>query len=224
MKQFGFILFIYIFAVNIVAGASVDIAPPIWRGGLNSTFQLWDFGANIRMPVPDLVNNCFGEPSLIVVPTKPWFSSWGGHQGIWHLSGAISVEIPNNSVENLYKLIQIQFVWASEDGSSTPCFSVEANRLDGTMIPENDIVLLSQSNTLLEPTNVSEAGEYWYHTTALFKVQPNPAIETVNIGSAIMVDALVIDTICIPEPATMIFFTIGVFVTLKKRNISKMMQ
>jgi hypothetical protein len=172
------------------------------------------------MPLPGYLDNGYGYPSLCIIPTKPWFSGWGGHQGIWHLSGAISVEIPNNPIENIYKLLQIQFIWASEDGLSVPCISLEAYLANGNAIPANNILLLDQTDIQLEKTGVNGAGEYWHHTTALFKIIPNPATETFNIGSAIMVDGLIIDTICIPEPTTMFFLIIGT-VVFKKAYLKK---
>ncbi|MFA6176853.1 MAG: hypothetical protein WC765_09785, partial [Phycisphaerae bacterium] len=68
------------------------------------------------------------------------------------------------------------------------------------------------------PTGVSGAGEYWYHTTYLFEVRPNPIVEYVTIGSAVWVDELVIDTLCMPEPATVGLLCDGALGMLRKRK------
>jgi len=180
----------------------IDQSAPAWRYSANSTVQGWEFGTNSKFPAPDLINNPYGEPSIMIAPTKPWFATWGGHQGVWHLSGVVLTDIANNPVENLYKLVQVQFVWASEDNVSIPCVTISANLSDGSAVPETDIVLLSKTDTQLEATQMPSAGQYWYHSAYLFKIIPNPAYESISVGSAIVIDGLVIDTICIPEPLT----------------------
>ena len=44
----------------------------------------------------------------------------------------------------------------------------------------------------------------WYLSTYEIRLSPNPSTETINIGGAIMVDELVIDTQCVPEPSSLL--------------------
>jgi len=78
----------------------------------------------------------------------------------------------------------------SEKDSATP----------GTVI--NEI----QLDPTLEPP---PADDFWYHTTFLIHLEPNPDFEIVKIDGAVMVDEIVIDTICIPEPSTVALLILG---------------
>ena len=185
-----------------------DIYPPSWRGDEGSTYQQWEFLTGDTTPSPDYLQNPYGQPALTVYPTHPYWVTWGGRPGVWQLSGAIEVEIPNNPVENDYKLLQIQMTWAASfPVPIEPFVFIEAEDINGQ--PLSSIDLLSETDVILGPTNELGAGEFWHHTTYLYLILPNPIIETVYISGSILVDELVIDTICIPEPATLGLLGLG---------------
>ena len=48
-----------------------------------------------------------------------------------------------------------------------------------------------------------DLGYGWYETTFKWEIRPNPPDEFFVIGGNILVDELVIDTWCIPEPTTL---------------------
>ncbi len=87
-----------------------DLYPPAWRGQPGSTFQQWEFSTPNPTPLPDLMLNPYGTPSLHAYPgtSQNWVDQWGGRQGMWPLSGTIEVTIPNSTVANPYKDIRVQ--------------------------------------------------------------------------------------------------------------------
>lgn len=202
-----------------VAGAvrADDINAPSWRGDEGSTYQQWEFLTDDLTPPPDYLYNPYGPPAMTIYPTHPYWDVWGGMDGVWQLSGAIGVEIPNNPVGNEYKLIQIQLTWAATFPVPVePVVIIEAQDVTGQ--PVSSIELLGETEIILGPTNETEGGDLWYHTTYLYSIMPNPMIENIYISGTIMVDELVIDTICIPEPVTLALLVIGGLALLRRRK------
>ena len=182
-----------------------DLNPPtMWqRGEAGSTFQQWEFLTDDETPAPDFLDNPYGTPILTVYPAHPWEAEWGGHLGVWPLSGAIQTEIPNNKVQNDFKLLQIQLTWSTElPIPVSPVVIIESD-------PTGELTLLDETTISLGLTGVPGAGSDWYHSTYLYEIVPNPNFETITISGTIMVDELVIDTICVPEPATMSLLGLG---------------
>ena len=186
-----------------------DINPPtIWqRGDQGSSFQQWEFLTDDETPAPDFLDNPFGTPILTVYPAHPWEEEWGGRPGVWPLSGAIQAGIPNNLAQNDFKLLQMQLTWSSEYPVPVePVIIIES--------PIGEATLIEETTIPLGPTGVPGAGSDWFHTTYLYEIIPNPNYETITISGSIMVDELVIDTICPglynpPEPATLSLLGLG---------------
>lgn len=195
-----------------------DLNPPEWRYEPGSTFAAWEFLDDDITPVPDqLYNSDLNDPLLQVSAVLPWEEQWGGRQGVWALSGEIEAIIDNYPTINDYKLIQIQLTWTCEhfDVLTEPAIAITARTATGEAV--DDIILLNSYTETLELTNEPGAGEFWYNTTYLFQISPNPADEKIKITGRIWVDELVIDTICIPEPTTLMFLGLGVLVMRKRK-------
>ncbi len=187
-----------------------DLNPPPWRGQPGTTFQEWLFSTDNPTPSPDLVNNLYGQPGAQVWPGtgQQWWDIWGGQQGVWPLSGAMEFYIPNTP-PNDYKDIWIQITWAKQAFVSTPILS---------SIPGGTIELISQVD--IGPTNEPlPAGANWWHSTYNIRIYPNPTFETIRIDGTIMVDQVVIDTICVPEPAVIGLLALGSLTLLRRRSM-----
>ncbi len=186
-----------------------DLNPPPWRGQPGTTMQEWRFLTDNPTPLPDVSYNPYGQPSAQVWPGtgQQWWPIWGGRPGVWPLSGAAEFYIPNAPPPNPYKDIWIQLTWAKQAFVSEPLFS---------SIPGGTIELLNQQ--VLGPTGEPPpAGAEWYHSTYLIRIYPNPAFETIRLDGTIMVDQIVIDTICVPEPTALGLLGLGTLVLLRRR-------
>jgi len=176
-----------------------DLNPPPWRGQPGTTFALWQFLTPDPNPQPDMLYNPYGIPWTHVVPGigQNWWSFWGGRQGVWPFSGSITVGIPNRPGGE-YKDIWVQITWAQQAINESPI--VRVGNVFGSDVHK----------VPLGPTNEPYGDGIWWHSTYTLRLYPNPPYEEVVIDGAIMVDQLVIDTICIPEPSSLLALSGGV--------------
>ena len=72
---------------------------------------------------------------------------------------------------------------------------------------------------MLEPTGeLPPEGTNWIHSAFSMRIYPNPSFEIVRIDGGIMVDEVVIDTICVPEPRTLGLLGLGVLTSVFRRR------
>ena len=183
-----------------VALEADDVFPPPWRGEPGTTWADWEFSTDNPTPLPEQQFNPYGDSIAYVYPgfSQTWQESWGGSQGVWPLSGVVYIDIPNSSEPNPYKDIWVQLTWATQNqtpfGKEIPYVSENITGIQGLLVNEIS----------LGPTNVQPSpplGDTWYESTYLIHIEPNPAQEVIKISGGIMLDEVVIDTICAPEPA-----------------------
>jgi hypothetical protein len=200
---------------HTVAFALYDTAPS-WRDKSNSstTYAVWEFGTSgtagyggsYYYDGADSGWNVNDEPGLVVNPLLGWFSTLDGATGVWGLSGHISAVIPNTSVTgaDTSKLIQIQLAWKSETvEQNVPTVYVNAEGLCYDVSIANEEIING-----------------WTYTTYFVELATNPTVENIEINGKIYVDSLIIDTYCIPEPATLGMMSAGAAVLyLLRRKI-----
>lgn len=168
-----------------------DLVVPLWRGSERSTFGQWEFDTSIPTPTPELGSfNPFGSPAMLVTPGEDmgWLNTLAGRQGVWQLSGEILVDIPNNPHPLMWKDIQIQLTWLPQQSGARPAVEV-------TPLPGGEVFAGGFTETVLPGG--------WLHTVFTYLVIPNPDSERIRISGEINVDELVIDTQCVPEPASL---------------------
>jgi len=201
MKRFLFVFAALLLLLTATSAFADDLYPPSWRGQPGTTYQAWEFSTPNPITAPDVVNNPYGTPSAHAYPgtSQNWIDQWGGRQGMWPLSGTIEITIPNNPVPNPYKDIWVQLTWAKQVQSSGPDVWEMNSGVHGTLVQQ----------TALSLTGYPSPNNYWYQSVYLIRLQPNPSWETVKIDGTIVVDEVVIDTICAPEPSSLLVISFG---------------
>jgi len=162
----------------------------------------WRFDTPDPNPLPDVVVNPYGMPTTQIYPGvgQAWWPDLNGKIGVWPLSGEIWIEIPNNPVPNPLKEIYIQLTWEEQAPGNKPIVQ--------TTEPYAEAGLLLQETPL---------DGLWMHSIYTIQLLPNPAFEMILISGGIDVDQLVIDTICIPEPASLMLLVIGSLALVRRR-------
>jgi hypothetical protein len=187
---------------GVVAAVADDLYPPPWRGQPGSTWAEWEFSTPNPNPAPDFGFNPYGTPTTQVYPGvgQQWWSELNGRFGVWPLSGEGWFTIPNRPEPLPYKDIYIQLTWEPQAPGNRPLIEVTAPQsVPGTLVSEIPL------NGL------------WKHSIYTIRLYPNPAWETILVTGGIDMDQLVIDTICIPEPATVGLLALGALVAIRRR-------
>ncbi len=207
-------------AVLLLAGATAlaeDLWDPPWDMALpNQTSQAWECDGQ---PVysgdpisPTWIDNEFGSATLTFLGDVEIEYIPGPHDpdveiATWHVSGpgGIDITIKNNPDPDLYKLI---FWQITSDKSPTPTGSPPTTNPPGTSLP-------SPHPQVQWPVGT------WYTYNGLLQIVPNPEEETIHFDllESTNIEEIVIKTICIPEPATLVLFALGgAAILLRKRR------
>jgi len=198
-------------AVGTSVAMADDVMPPPWRGQWSTTSQIWEFTDPNPGPLPPYGPAPGGMPPLpsteLIVTPGPgmdWieFDQESGRIGIWPLSGWIDVIVDNHEPPNEVKYVWVQLTWRSQDGASIP----ELHSLDPAPFLGPDIV------------DEIDQGFGWKTTIYKWEIRPNPIDELFTIEGMIDVDQLVVDTWCIPEPATLSLFGLGAIALIRRRR------
>jgi hypothetical protein len=194
-----------------------DLMPPPWRGQPNSTLQEWTFNTDANPAVPDRVDNLFGAPTATIT-VGAFGSGWqeqlpglGTQTGYWDIGDAvegaqIAFEIPNSPDARLYKEIWVQ-VTSWVDLNQAPIVNVP-----GAMF-------LGSEQVVVEPV---PTGGNWVMELTKWRIEPNPSQEQIILAAVPMfgavVDQVVVDTICTPEPASLLILLAGGTAALIRRR------
>ena len=199
-----------------------DLFPPTWREAPNTTFQAWEFSDDSNPAEPDDYENPYGTPVATILGkfTNPRKDTWWieedlnfDRQGIWHIGDQMTLDIPNDPTLRPLKKIRLQITY---DGGLTvpepqPWIDVEAS--DGAQTVDFELV----NRVVLD--------EYYVHDTYDIVLEPNPSHETIWITPyycQIYIDEIVVDTICVPEPSSLLLLTLGagaLSLLLRRRTI-----
>lgn len=220
MKSFKFVaLTVVLCAASAFAALDIDPAP--WRGLDGSTYQSWDFLTNAKDDItPDDDQNPYGTATLTI--SGSYFestgyyivgpSSYAEHDGVWGFKSTMIIDIPNNPVENPYKEVWLQITFAGVTSAGT------AATPNIFMLPEgNEAAAVEMRPDLV---NLIDLGDGYYHATYHGILIPNPESEIAVIMPAectLYVDDLIVETICVPEPATVALLCAGLAMLTRKK-------
>ena len=198
MKSIKKIMFVCAAASILLCTTASAVVVPTWRGNEGSTWQQWDFSSNSTSPSPDAGHNPYGDPIMTINP----IGSWIDPPGAWPLSGEIDIFIPNRPETAERKEIWLQLTWQA-GSNQTPTLPDEP----WVAVTPFSSMQMSRKDTVLNG---------W--TQSLFEIAicPNPPYEWITVKGDIIVDQLMVDTICIPEPATIFLLGMGGLITVRR--------
>ena len=198
MRVALFSCFIGIVLVSSLAAAPVFRTEP--PGQPPTTHQVWTFDDSDDPAPPEIDNNTYGLASIDIDPIGQyvidpgWYAEYLGRLGVWHGNMVdLYITIPNRLEPDDYKEIWIEI----------------GGRGD---IVANAVLDPPAGATLLEQSELPDGLTGWEIFTIGWYIEPNPAEETIYLSildSGADIDYIIIDTICIPEPATIFLLGLG---------------
>lgn len=204
MKRWGVVLVSVLILGSVCAAGFIDSNPAAWRGVANTTYQAWGFDNDTNpITIPDVVSNPYGAATLEVVGSFPytrWKAEDYGQTGVWVTEDYMVISIDNDPVARPYKEIWLQLTFYAD------------------MEPEM-LVIPEGIATLVDLYNVGTEG--YMHATYSIILEPNPPSEDIYLmprNCTLYVDDLVVETICVPEPATLAILGLGGLL-LRKRSV-----
>lgn len=191
---------------------STAAAVPSWRGSPNTTYQEWTFDDDENPAVPEINENPYGLPLAEFSTTGSpdnlvWLAEADGHQGVW-TGEPLDVEliIPNRPVSDIYKEIWLEVDFQSQ----ILAWSVTPSPVAGNVVEE-----ISHDTS---PIGSSQ----WSRFTIGWRIYPNPNKERICLavmGTGALLDRAAVDTICVPEPATVCLLAVGGLTIMRRRRI-----
>lgn len=184
---------------------------PDWRGDEGTTYQAWSFNDGVNPTVPDVLDNDYGGATLDVTSnsiTTMLLPVYNGRTGVMKVmaNDLMIIDIFNtpNTEPETWKEIWLQIIYADPGGAGF------------------DVPIVTQpgySSFRLESRE--ELGSGYLLDTYSIIIEPNPPEERIllmAIQQNIYISAVAVDTKCIPEPASICLFGLGILGLLRKRR------
>lgn len=208
------VVFLAICAIVLISSSAFAGVVPTWRGDDGSTHQLWLFDTPANPAVPEVVTNPYGNGPIATIQDGGdpldmwWIQEDRGHIGVWKTEGNISLFIPNapNTDPDSFKHIVIQMIYDSAPGADAWMkYSADgSDPVDG-----------------FTPVVSEDLGDGYRYSRWEITIRPNPLEETIFMlpfYCNLYVDSIEVDTICIPEPATLAILGLGSLLAIRRKR------
>jgi hypothetical protein len=209
--------------LQVSAFALIDNAPS-WRYDTGTTYAAWGFGTSSKDVFPDASYNPYNEDGIgdndgllgaLINPASSdprWKASLSGASGVWALSGDIYATIPNSPAtgEGTSKIVLVQLVWKAEAG-----FNIAVPVID---MKDEYCQSATTVGATIEMVDSYTLSNGWTYSAYQINWPTNPTLEEIHISGNVYVDELIIDTKCVPEPATLAIMGLGVAAMLRLRK------
>ena len=170
------------------------------------SIQCWKFDTDQVIPDTETIFNQFGSPGADITDLSGQGVTWN-QEGFWEgPSFQMVFEIPNRPVVDLYKEIKITMVFRGEIS-------------DSWIVDHN-----GDPFTLINRTFDYQSIPGWNIVRDEWRIEPNPFSEVITIvltgldGQNAAIDRICIETLCIPEPATLAILGFGTVVLIRSRK------
>jgi hypothetical protein len=183
-------------ALAVPAVLADDLTPPSWRGDAGTTFQHWGFDQPGGGPPDAGLNNPYGLPLFTPSNGATWdpIDPSGQRTGTYMITfdQTLNFEIPNHGQHGAQKELWLQYVYTTIDGIG----------------PTSAVIDYSTgSNFTLISSSPTDLGGGLYHQLDIYSYADCPPGELVTLSpgslmSPAWIDQVVIDTRCVPAPAT----------------------
>ncbi len=187
---------------------------PPWQGtGGFETYQGWEFDTDLAATT---VDNAYGVPTLDADTNGAWVSEFEGRTGLFYFDGWTDypeIGIPNADNANPRKEIWLQITYFAWDGFPGMNYYIDGWGGEGTGFAGPGV-----APQIVEST----ANGDWVYEAIHWYIEPNPEGETITLessfGEDMYIDQLHVDTICIPEPASLGLLALGGLAVLRRRR------
>jgi len=217
MKSLSRMLLGSLIVVAVTSSVFAGIGDIDWldRNTRATTHQDWSFATSANPAYPDYGNrSIFWNPNeteynrvqamITGEPTATWehFDVYNGRYGVWFADSLDMRFHILNTDDNAYKDVVLRAVF--QGNLEVPTVTAAARSIE---------VLAD---------NVYDLEDGWQRLEQVWRIRPNPSEEWVCLGlegTGGAIDYVRIDTICVPEPATILLLGLGGAVArLKKRR------
>ncbi len=218
---------VVVICLIITAGLGTMVSADVWwqRGDAGSTWEDWSFSTNANPAAPEQYYNPYGIPSASVIvegvvhtDLPGWYADYLGRTGVWHGDFAsVALTINNAPIQNPYKEVWVEVGFRGEllPNALYPNYPGEIYGPDLTAwIGQAEVTNVQEIGRVIE-----SAGSGWRKLTIGWKIWPNPDLERIYLAfhnSGADIDYIKVDTICIPEPTTLVLLAAGCLAMLKK--------
>lgn len=212
--------------VLVSTASAHDAFAPDWRGQERTVHAEWNSWDNVLID-PGYVIPDNGYWDIFPSPWVyfPWQESLYDYYDVWHNQfdvirmfqpeRSVNIHLPNYSGGE-YKRVRLQVTYYDPFGYLAPQH-IEFKPLGGSY---------QQASTQF--VGQQDIGSNWYVLAWDFEIWPNPESEIVSFGfdngwvypggTPAAITQLVIDTQCVPEPATLTLLTLGALALRRKRR------